>query len=388
MFTDCLNLKAASSTLAAANHPPQCLRRRQKVERAQDDWGVKYTTCATSVRFCDASIRVWIWEGSIPHLTIYRQDDTGCAIIFSQDTRCMVMCETALTVLVVAGALGLGYTQVSGGRADIQQTEKEQGKGRGKAKGKKSDKTSVADASVASTPPTVLQDAIPGQFDSIQPLQPSSPAPKSKKSKKKKTKAAAASSATTTNAGTPPGPTTVSSPTVEAYNSESSTSAVPTTRTPRTTKQSTTSIDTDGSWTRVEPRQRSYLAAAQTTTTTSDVATTTASSSPVAERMEEEEEEEDNDEDGAHSSFLLNSNTRDEESRRRTLAEKLLPKPRKTAVDDMLETPDHPTLSRVMRVQPRPDEKPVDGFSWGDYEDVREADADDEGWGVVKSKSE
>ena len=58
----------------------------------------------------------------------------------------------------------------------------------------------------------------------------------------------------------------------------------------------------------------------------------------------------------------------------------------------MLETPDHPTLSRVMRVQPRPDEKPVDGFSWGDYEDVREAgveaDADDEGWGVVKSKRE
>jgi len=37
-----------------------------------------------------------------------------------------------------------------------------------------------------------------------------------------------------------------------------------------------------------------------------------------------------------------------------------------------------------MRVQPRPDEKPADGFSWGDYEDVREAgaeaDADDEGW--------
>ena len=245
--------------------------------------------------------------------------------------------EAALTVLVVAGALGLGYTQISGGRVDTQQTEKEKGKGRGKAKGKKSDKKSAAaasDASVPSTPPTVLQDAIPGQFDALQPVQPS-PAPKSKKSKKKKTKAA--SSATTTNAGTPPA--AVSSPTLaiaEAYNSESSTSAVPisgvTTRAPRTTKQSTTSIDTDGSWTRVEPRHRNYLAAAQTaTTTTSDVATTTASSSPVAERMEEEEEDE---EEGAHSSFLLNSNTRDEESRRRTLAEKLLPKPRKSSVDE------------------------------------------------------
>jgi len=79
--------------------------------------------------------------------------------------------------------------------------------------------------------------------------------------------------------------------------------------------------------------------------------------------MEEEEEEDEG--EGAHSSFLLNSNTRDEESRRRTLAEKLLPKPRKKGVDEyvlslphsflkfsdllvhsMLETPDHPTLSK------------------------------------------
>jgi hypothetical protein len=76
----------------------------------------------------------------------------------------------------------------------------------------------------------------------------------------------------------------------------------------------------------------------------------------------------------------------------------------------MLETPDYPALSRVMRVQPRPDEKPASGFSWGDYEDVHvdggatsasgvaagaehDADADgdgeqddNDGWGVVKSK--
>ncbi len=61
----------------------------------------------------------------------------------------------------------------------------------------------------------------------------------------------------------------------------------------------------------------------------------------------------------------------------------------------MLETPDVPTLARVMRVQPKPDEKPAVGFSWGDYEDVDEArgtadDADgedDEGGWVVKSSS-
>lgn len=71
----------------------------------------------------------------------------------------------------------------------------------------------------------------------------------------------------------------------------------------------------------------------------------------------------------------------------------------------MLETPDYPALSRVMRVQPRPDEKPALGFSWGDYEDVNvsheaygtsrggaendadgEGDDDNDGWGVVKSR--
>lgn len=80
----------------------------------------------------------------------------------------------------------------------------------------------------------------------------------------------------------------------------------------------------------------------------------------------------------------------------------------------MLETPDYPALSRVMRVQPRPDEKPASGFSWADYEDVHvesgagsgsgsteaatggtgndadedgDGDGDDnDGWGVVKSR--
>lgn len=59
----------------------------------------------------------------------------------------------------------------------------------------------------------------------------------------------------------------------------------------------------------------------------------------------------------------------------------------------MLETPDVPTIGRVMRVAPRPDERPAAGFSWGDYEDVDESrltadDADgedDEGGWVVKS---
>lgn len=58
----------------------------------------------------------------------------------------------------------------------------------------------------------------------------------------------------------------------------------------------------------------------------------------------------------------------------------------------MLETPDYPSLSRVMRVQPQADEKPPSGYSWADYEDVattgaeNDADGEDEGWGVVKSR--
>ena len=58
----------------------------------------------------------------------------------------------------------------------------------------------------------------------------------------------------------------------------------------------------------------------------------------------------------------------------------------------MLETPDVPTIGRVMRVQPRPDEQPVAGFSWADYEDVDDsrltaddADGEDDGGWVVQS---
>lgn len=78
---------------------------------------------------------------------------------------------------------------------------------------------------------------------------------------------------------------------------------------------------------------------------------------------------------------------------RKTLAEKLIPKSRKTGVEDMLEESDQPTVARVMRVQPSPGESPAPGYSWADYEDVQAAAAedadgeDDGGWGVVKSRT-
>ncbi|KAF8318680.1 hypothetical protein DL93DRAFT_2095056 [Clavulina sp. PMI_390] len=68
-----------------------------------------------------------------------------------------------------------------------------------------------------------------------------------------------------------------------------------------------------------------------------------------------------------------------------TLAEKLLPKPEPTVVDDMLEKP--APLSRVMRVVD-PNEKPPTGFSWGDFEDVDSSRVEDEddGWSSVPTR--
>ena len=57
-------------------------------------------------------------------------------------------------------------------------------------------------------------------------------------------------------------------------------------------------------------------------------------------------------------------------------------------ISSMLEISDYPNLARVIRVQPLPNEKPATGFSWADYEDVGEHDADgeDDGWDVVTNK--
>ncbi|KAG8933680.1 hypothetical protein FRC03_011326 [Tulasnella sp. 419] len=71
-----------------------------------------------------------------------------------------------------------------------------------------------------------------------------------------------------------------------------------------------------------------------------------------------------------------------------TLAEKLLPKPPKTEVDDMFESSNVPELARVMRVTAPVTETPG-GISWRDYEDaadLQQTEDDDEGWGIVKSR--
>jgi hypothetical protein len=153
-------------------------------------------------------------------------------------------------------------------------------------------------------------------------------------------------------------------------------------------RSSSPSFDTDSSWMRIDTRQTArgantgsdnQILAITTDMTSSDVGPSTGDS-PIAERTDEDES--------------LSPDAGTPGDKRRTLAERLLPRHRKTAVDDMLERPDYPGLARVMRVQPRADEAPAPGFSWKDYEDVDDSsytlnDADGEGdgeWGIVKGK--
>ncbi|KXN84693.1 hypothetical protein AN958_12212 [Leucoagaricus sp. SymC.cos] len=254
--------------------------------------------------------------------------------------------ESVLTAVAVVGALGVGYHQYTAspnaaGSIDTptpvsKQTKKKKKKAPEDKKASLSSLQSVpvVDSSAAS------DGAIPGQFDDLS----NASTPQPKKSKKKKSQ-----------------PSTVDPVAQHTTKPPESTSI----QRSEPLQQSTTSIDTDESWTRVESRKKAGKGAATTgvdVTTTSDagiMSSVTESSSPVEEES--------------------------------TLAEKLVPKPPETEVDDML--PEHPTLSRVMRIQPLPHEHPAPGFSWADYDNVHlpegegnDADREDDGWGVVKTK--
>ncbi|EJD07574.1 uncharacterized protein FOMMEDRAFT_143921 [Fomitiporia mediterranea MF3/22] len=148
----------------------------------------------------------------------------------------------------------------------------------------------------------------------------------------------------------------------------------------------------DASWTRVSTRKKNIndnqtqqAVRRETSQTdpelfTSDTNVTT--SGVTDENTEEDEAQEEEDEGSVR-----------EPEHRRTFAEKMLPKPRKTGVEDMEDEPLQPTLSRVMRITPKPGEKPAKGFSWADYEEYAGADGgtsadgdEDDAWEEVKSK--
>lgn len=243
---------------------------------------------------------------------------------------------------------------------------------------------------------------IPGEFDAVVPSSDDQEAKKNKATKKTKTKkqkqkqkgtgvardvaperltSSLASQSSGDGDGDAPGPS-------NALPSETSS--------PKEASAGieTWSSDADSSWTRIDTRQAArgaktatgsddQIRATSTDMTRSDVGPSPGDSI-IAERTD------------ADASASLDAGTPGDKRRERTLAERLLPKPSKTAVDDMLERSDYLSLARVMRVQPRPDEAPAPGFSWKDYEDVDVADssgalndASGEGdgeWGVVKGK--
>ncbi|KAF5361868.1 hypothetical protein D9756_002847 [Leucocoprinus leucothites] len=259
--------------------------------------------------------------------------------------------ESVLTTVILAGAVGVGYHQYTtnpsnaAGSAESSSITKQQSKKKKKKGSEEKDKTGPSQSQPPPLPLTGISSStsstIPGQFDDSFNSKP-------KKSKKKKPQ----HSTTDPSATTPQPPTKPLSPT----------STIP---------KPTTSVDTDGSWTRVEARRKAGKGDEQSTI---DVITTSDA--------------------GITSSVTENSSPVDEESTDKltTLAEKLVPRPPKTDVDDML--PDSgPTLARVMRVKPLPNEKPPPGFSWRDYDNVHVPDGtdadgeDDDGeWGVVMSK--
>ncbi|KAK7041781.1 hypothetical protein VNI00_009070 [Paramarasmius palmivorus] len=364
--------------------------------------------------------------------------------------------EAAVTAVVVVGAVGIGYKQATstsdtGNNAEAQNktTGKKKGKGTGsneegkgtqqkdkvptsnvvpfpavipgqfgdegaetsgveastsslkstkKGKGKKKKAATAAKVGIDTEPiesvvsPSAAASLAQVREDTQSPAQTSEPQSSGKKSKSKKKKNQAQST-TTSQKPTSPGTTT------PTQSQELPAKPAPKTKIGPALDQSTISIDTDGEWTRVEARPKKTKATVlkaddsapeagartvDSLSTGEDVGPATAS---VTTSTSDDEEEEPRRNDG----------------QRRPLAERLLPKPRKTGVDDMLETSDYPTLSRVMRIQPQPGEKPAKGFSWADYEDVidqatsksggydgggetGEGEDDDEGWGVVKGR--
>ncbi|OSD05257.1 hypothetical protein PYCCODRAFT_1432425 [Trametes coccinea BRFM310] len=302
---------------------------------------------------------------------------------------------SAAAVLAIVGAIAYGFARPGDPTASLSSPPAAQppaASASSKKKQKKKAGNAAADAKqappvqpgVVSFPPVV-----PGDFDSPSEAAelPSAGGPPKASKKKKKGKKA-------------------SSPVLQDAQSDSSATAPESSAAPArkqrkstTPKPATTAPAEDDGWTKVQTKkkvpQKAQSAQGDAASSsaperpleisTSDAGITTsvtANSSPVTERTEDE------------SRSLLADSTPSAPENRRTLAERLLPKPRKTGVEDLLEEPDHPQLARVMRIQPRPDERPAAGFSWADYEDVDDSRAtaddadgeDDGGWGVVRSR--
>ena len=330
--------------------------------------------------------------------------------------------NVALTGIAIAGAVGISYgrhvKQNDDGISDNPKKRKGRTKGPPERVSSRVISSGLSGPQVTETSDTIM----PGQFDANSPpvtqnsLAPDNVILKPKKSKRKKNKDAQDAEK-------------ISSITAE-YHSESSMQTVyksriitkrsPQPQTPGIPLRpeipsliSTTSLDTDDSWTQVgsrHPRQPIRVPPYGES-----------QSEAGASQKDERSPVQNAAEDDPHDSFLLQQSvlpsSRDVENRK-TLAKKLLPRPRKPGVDEcvvtpsfsnfnhthdciiifffgsMLETSEYPNPARVIRVAPLLNENPAAGLSWADYVDVRvstdggenDADGEDDGWGVVTSK--
>ncbi len=192
--------------------------------------------------------------------------------------------ESTLTAVVLVGAVSVGYHQFKTSSTDAAGSPNTPSSVKTKKKKKKAPEAVSSQTTPLQSTSNLVEtpSAIPGQFDGSPP--PASN-PKPRKAKKK---AKQASDPT-------PSPPAPANPTSTQYSQ---------------LQQSTTSIDTDGSWTRVESRRK----AARGEPGAIDLSTTSDA--------------------GITSSVTGNSSPVDEEPRR-TLAEKLTPKPPQTEVDEL-----------------------------------------------------
>lgn len=252
--------------------------------------------------------------------------------------------EAAITVAVVAGAIGLGYKQLVPAGSALGTTNEKSGKKEGKKKKHTGSQKSEGDVQRSSPPPTPIvvpfPTILPGGYDGTTTTEADSApeAPKRKGKKKKKSKLASSTSSTQPEAAAPKRASTTQ-PSVPADKpvkekqgkrqdqphslvQVSSSTSSPETHSLKHPAPSTASLDTDGSWTRVESRRNRTGPSVDLTTTSASEADApiTGSSSPVAERTEDDDEQ------------LYTARSLTEP--RRPLAERLLPKPRKTGVDE------------------------------------------------------
>jgi hypothetical protein len=336
---------------------------------------------------------------------------------------------------ILTGAVAVGYIKYTGqdhSDADPGTAAHNPSTGKKGGKKKKNSPASLTQDDKKAVPAVVVTPIVPGGFSTSSASAPLVDAnvatTKSKKGKKRKKSSAGAPGTTAALAADSRDNFSETSVSVDhpASNQTANRSSIKIKR-PRPTASSSSqlvkpllqsstsiSVDTDGSWTRVEsrsirrqPQQLSNISheshpssggpSADASTSDAGPATsiTGGSSSPIVEGTEDEAST-------SHASEMANpgdqnrsidsksKRERPDKLRNAYFVSGILPCSSSRIVN---RTADDTT--RVHR--PLPDEKPAVGFSWADYEDVQldeslgggndaDADGEDDGWGVVKSR--